>query len=224
MSLTRILESQAMDSDEEARDYDAMDHAGVNATFCADLLELTSELDPILDVGTGTARIPIELCRRAPRARVVAIDLAESMLRFAERNVAAAGLSAAISLELRDAKALPYADGSFRGAISNTILHHIPEPLPAVREMRRVVGRGGILFIRDLIRPETEEAVRTLIERYVANANPNQRALFEASLRAAFTLHEVRGLAGACGIPASAVQQTSDRHWTLAYSIGSEQA
>jgi ubiquinone/menaquinone biosynthesis C-methylase UbiE len=224
MSLTRILEPEVMDSDEEALDYDTMDHAGVNATFCADLLALTSELDPLLDVGTGTALIPIELCRRAPHARVIAIDLATSMLRRAERNVAAAGLSSAISLELRDAKALPYADGSFRGAVSNTILHHIPDPLPAMREIRRVVGRGGILFLRDLIRPETDDAVRMLVERYAANDTPNQRALFEASLQASFTLDEVRALAEACGVPASAVQQTSDRHWTLVHAVGSEQA
>jgi ubiquinone/menaquinone biosynthesis C-methylase UbiE len=224
MSLPRILEREVMDSDEEARDYDAMDHAAVNATFCADLLALTSELDPILDVGTGTALIPIELCRRAAHARVVAIDLATSMLRLAARNVAAAGLSSAISLELQDAKALPYADGSFRGAMSNTILHHIPDPLPAIREMRRVVGQGGILFLRDLIRPQTDEAVQVLVERYASNATPEQRALFEASLRASFTLDEMRTLAEASGIPGSAVQQTSDRHWTLAHVVRSEQA
>jgi ubiquinone/menaquinone biosynthesis C-methylase UbiE len=224
MSLPRILEPEVMDSDEEARDYDAMNHTAVNAAFCADLLALTSDLDPTLDVGTGTALIPIELCRRARQAKVVAIDLAQSMLRRAEANIVAAGLSAAISLEFRDAKALPYADGWFRCAISNTILHHIPDPFFAVREMKRVVRPGGVLFIRDLIRPETDDAVQAFCERYCADDTPQQRALFDASLRASFTLDEARALARSCGIPESAVQQTSDRHWTLAHHVGSERA
>jgi ubiquinone/menaquinone biosynthesis C-methylase UbiE len=64
-------------------------------------------------VGTGTALIPIELCRRASSARVVAIDLAGWMLRLAAANVERAGLGAAISVERADAKALPYEDASF---------------------------------------------------------------------------------------------------------------
>ena len=48
--------------------------------------------NPILDVGTGTAQIPIELCRRASDAQVVAIDLAEHMLQLGRDNVRRAGL------------------------------------------------------------------------------------------------------------------------------------
>jgi hypothetical protein len=43
-----------------------------------------------------------------------------------------------------------------------------------------------------------------------------QRALFDASLRAALTVDEVRALVGPLGIAPAAVQATSDRHWTLA--------
>jgi hypothetical protein len=42
--------------------------------------------------------------------------------------------------------------------------------------------------------------------------------LFEASLRAALTLDEVRAMVLPLGIPESAVQRTSDRHFTLAFS------
>jgi hypothetical protein len=43
-----------------------------------------------------------------------------------------------------------------------------------------------------------------------------QRALFEASLLAALTADEVRGMVAPLGIPGDAVRSTSDRHWTLA--------
>src|SRR5947209_13366565 len=109
--LPRVLEPEVMDSAEEARDYDAMDHATVNRAFVADFLAAAgrrADLNPILDVGTGTAQIPIELCRQWPAARVTGIDLAEHMLRLGRDNVRRAGLDDRIRLERCDAKQLPY--------------------------------------------------------------------------------------------------------------------
>src|SRR3984957_18640332 len=95
----RTLEPEVMDTEDEARDYDAMDHAEVNGRFVGDLLAYRPQVGEVLDVGTGTARIPIELCGRAPGAKVVAIDLADHMLTLARANVARAKLEARIALE-----------------------------------------------------------------------------------------------------------------------------
>src|SRR5437899_1487386 len=99
--LPRVLEPEVMDSPDEAADYDAMDHAEVNRRFVDDVLQagltdensgqhpndggVNDEPSPIdvLDLGCGTAQIPIELCRRNPRVRVLAVDLADEMLRVA---------------------------------------------------------------------------------------------------------------------------------------------
>src|SRR5436305_1072198 len=78
--LPRVLEPEVMDSPEEARDYDAMDHSHVNRVFVTDFLAVWRGRGPVLDVGTGTAQIPIELCRQTDAATVVGIDLAEHML------------------------------------------------------------------------------------------------------------------------------------------------
>ncbi len=155
---------------------------------------------------------------------MLGIDLAASMLRLAEQNVRRAGLSASISLEFQDAKALPYSSGAFRCVISNTILHHIPDPALPLREMVRVLGPGGLLFVRDLIRPDTDAEVQALCERYAAGANAHQRALLDASLRAAFTIEEVQRMVASYGVPTSAIRQTSDRHWTLIHRIGGDRA
>ena len=130
--LPRVLEPEAMDTAEEARDYDAMDHAAVNARFVADFLAAHGPCrgGEILDVGTGPGRIAIALCRADPAARVLALDLAEAMLDLARRNVAAAGLTVRIACVQGDAKGLPWPDGRFEAVISNTIVHHIPDPAP----------------------------------------------------------------------------------------------
>jgi ubiquinone/menaquinone biosynthesis C-methylase UbiE len=217
MPLPRVLEPEVMDSDEEARDYDAMDHGAVNARFCEDLLALEPDLRRTLDVGTGTAQIPIELCKRAPEARVLAIDLAESMLRIGARNVERAALSGAITLALVDAKDLGGGTRPFSAVVSNSIIHHIPTPINALREMVRVLAPGGVLFVRDLLRPADDAAVSALVETYARDESPRQRALFDASLRAALTLEEVRAFCDELGIAREAVQQTSDRHVTSAW-------
>jgi ubiquinone/menaquinone biosynthesis C-methylase UbiE len=220
--LPRILEPEVMDSLDEAVDYDAMDHSAVNRLFVDDFLAAVDRLRVtdrplrVIDVGTGTARIPIELCRRADFARVTAVDLASHMLQIGQRNVIQAGLESAIRLEQIDAKGLPYADGEFDGVISNSILHHIPDPLAAFRELHRVLKVGGILFVRDLLRPVDAATLERLVATYAGGANTHQRQMFRDSLHAALTLDEVGGLLAAVELPRDWLAQTSDRHWTIA--------
>lgn len=220
--LKRVLEPEIMDSPQEAADYDAMDHQAVNRAFVADFraaakaagIDLAAPGVRILDLGAGTAQIPIELVRQEPQARLLAIDLAASMLELARRNLAAAEMENRIELEQVDAKRLPYADGRFAAAISNSIVHHIPEPAVALAEACRVVRSGGVVFVRDLLRPASDAEVRTLVNAYAGDANERQRQLFDASLRAALSLEEIRETVARLGFEPDTVRQTSDRHWT----------
>src|SRR5690242_4396570 len=110
--LERVLEPEVMDSAEEARDYDSMDHSQVNQLFVSNLLSFHAGPVRVLDVGAGTAQIPIELCRRHPGVRVVAIDMAQHMLDLGRRNVERVGFVDRIELRLCDAKQMPFADAS----------------------------------------------------------------------------------------------------------------
>jgi len=213
-----------------------MDHAEVNARFCDDFLAFASmngrpalgmRVPPrVIDFGTGTALIPVALCSRAAGFPVVAIDLAEHMLALGRTNVTRAGLANRVLLERVDAKGTPYEDGAFGATISNSIVHHIPEPSRCLAEMWRVTAKAGLLFVRDLHRPESEAEVDRLVALYGGEppADPahvasfeNMRALFRASLCASLTVAEIVEMVAPLGVPASAVRMTSDRHWTLAY-------
>ncbi|HLK39194.1 MAG TPA: class I SAM-dependent methyltransferase [Polyangiaceae bacterium] len=224
MPLPRVLEPEVMDTAQEASDYDAMDHTQVNARFCDDLAAAHGRRARVLDVGTGTALIPLELCRRWPDVQVWAVDLADSMLILARRNVARAGLSARVRVERRDARSMPWPSESFDAVVSNSLVHHIPEPGEVLREMWRLVGRGGCLFVRDLVRPESADRVADLVATYapIPEVEPVQRAmherqrsLFEASLRAALTVREAAGMLAALPAAEGAARVTSDRHWTV---------
>lgn len=223
--LQRVLEPEVMDTLEEALDYDAMDHSSVNDRFCSDVLAEGPVGTKVLDVGTGTALIPIGLCKRAPALRVVGIDLAQHMLDVGEKNVIATRLGDRITLAKGDAKAMSYASGSFDSIVSNSIIHHIPEPITVLVEMLRVTRPGGLVFVRDLVRPEDEAAIDRLASTYgEPPADANQRAafqrqlaLFRASLGAALTVEEVDAMVTKAGGPSGSVRQTSDRHWTLSF-------
>ena len=214
--LPRILETEAMDTEAEAVDYDSMDHREVNRIFVSDLLAAGPGEGWILDLGTGTAQIPIELCRRHARAKVLAIDMALHMLRLAQKNVAQAGLTERIRVERVDAKRLPYADGSFATVASNSIVHHIPEPIVVLDEAWRVLAPGGLIFIRDLFRPDDEATVEHLVETYAAGASEHQKQMLADSFHAALTVEEVRRIVTPFGVAPETVRATSDRHWTWA--------
>jgi len=216
--IPRMLEPEAMDTAEDVRQYDAMDHAEVNSRFVSDFLSVHGPCrgGNIIDVGTGTARIPIALAGADGQARVLALDLSETMLAQAAINIAAAGMSSRIQTHHGDAKALLdfFGAGIFEGVISNTIIHHIASPSPALETMARLVAIGGTLMVRDLARPDSQSEVVRLTDTYAAGETPHARALFEASLNAALTLDEIRTLVGCLGLEPDDVTMTSDRHWT----------
>jgi len=247
--LPRTLEPEVMDDEQDAIEYDQMDHSAVNQTFVADLLAFAAisfqdfgsvgrashpwqedgatdtdseeqepafSLGDVLDVGTGTALIPIELCRRHPYCRVMATDMATSMLNLAVYNVSVASMDSRITLNQVDAKKMVFQDEYFDVVISNSIIHHIPEPSEVFREMDRVLRPGGILFVRDLLRPGDLATLETLVLTYAGSETEYSRKLFSDSLHAALTLDEVRQQVAQFGYSSDAVSQTSDRHWTLA--------
>lgn len=217
--LPRILEPEVMDTPEEAMAYDEMDHSAVNRLFVDDLSAAANQQgcglgSEVLDLGTGTARIPIELCSRGGDVRVVAVDLSVSMLDLARITVELAGLTRRIMLARVDAKGLPYASGRFPSVMSNSIVHHIPDPRVALAEAWRVLAPGGLMFVRDLLRPADQATLAGLVETYAADCTEHQRQLFADSLRAALTVEEISEMVAEFGAPPHTVQATSDRHWT----------
>jgi len=212
--LARVLEPEVMDTAEEAAEYDAMDHDAVNRRFCEDLLAVEPEPRRVVDVGTGTARIPVALCELHPRCSIVATDLAEHMLAVARANIV--GSRERIELVRVDAKGSTLPAHAFDVVMSNSIVHHIPEPALFFAEVVRLCAPGGLIFVRDLERPRDEAGLQHLVDTYARDETERARGLFRDSLRAALTVDEVVELVRPLGISGDAVTRTSDRHWTMA--------
>ncbi len=212
----RILEPEIMDTAEAASQYDEMDHEQVNRQFVDDLLAGGEVGTDVIDLGTGTALIPIALCNRVETVRVLAIDASGEMLSLAKRRLEFAMLTDRVQLAQADCKSLSgFSSGMADLVISNSLFHHLPDPALALRSAIRLLRPGGRLFIRDLARPATLGDVERLVSIYATNEAEPARAMFRDSLLAALSLDEARELFASQGFSPETVTMTSDRHWTF---------
>ena len=96
----------------------------------------------IADVGCGNGAYLAELASRAAVNRVIGMDLSPGMLAAASaRGIGTAALVNA------DATALPLRSASVDLTLAMHMLYHVPDPLDAVREMRRVTRPGGFVVV-----------------------------------------------------------------------------
>ena len=106
----------------------------------------------ILDVGCGPGTITRELTELVgPTGRVVGIDPAAEVLDEAR---AATGPCAPMDqpnlhFQVGDVMALSFPDATFDVVHAHQVLQHLPDPVAALREMRRVTRPGGIIAVRD---------------------------------------------------------------------------
>jgi ubiquinone/menaquinone biosynthesis C-methylase UbiE len=214
--LERVLEQEVMDSQQDADEYASFDNTSVNEEFVSRALELAPTTGRVLDIGTGPADISILLAQRAPGLRIVAIDLGEHMLAMARDNVRRAGLGDRVEIRKADAKATGLAAASFDMVISNSLVHHIPEPAALFREIARVASQRAGLFIKDLHRPETELELDHLVDVYASGCTNYQRRAFRESLHAGLTVSEVRALCSSLDWEGVEIARASDRHWCVA--------
>jgi SAM-dependent methyltransferase len=103
----------------------------------------------VLDIGCGTGALLAELCRAG--AEVTGVDTFQEAggidRRIAETRLREGGFAA--ELVESSASSMPFPKESFDLAVSIGMLEHVaPESRPAMlREMFRVIKRGGFLFL-----------------------------------------------------------------------------
>ena len=104
--------------------------------------------DPLmLDVATGTGRLPLLMARNASfDGHVVGLDASRRMLNVAREKVAAEHFERYITLMRHDAAELPFANHSYDIVTCLEALEFLPDPQGALEEMCRVLCPGGLLL------------------------------------------------------------------------------
>jgi SAM-dependent methyltransferase len=97
--------------------------------------------ETVADVGCGNGAYLAELARRDHAGPVLGMDLSVGMLQAARAGAPGAGLACA------DATALPVRDDASGLTLAMHMLYHVPDPLAAVRELRRITRPGGQVLV-----------------------------------------------------------------------------
>jgi demethylmenaquinone methyltransferase/2-methoxy-6-polyprenyl-1,4-benzoquinol methylase len=112
----------------------------------------------MLDVGTGTGDLAIEISRTAirhgKRVGIEAIDFNADMLIIARRKITGKGVSG-INLKKMDALSLDYPAGKFDVVTSGFVMRNLDDLNRFAREAYRVTKHGGKAVILDMARPES---------------------------------------------------------------------
>jgi len=104
----------------------------------------------VLDVATGTGRLPLCLLRQWDfQGRVIGLDLSRRMLDIARRKTY--WQRHRVALVREDAMALPFPDDAFHAVACLEAMEFLPRPLQALAEMVRVLKPGGQLVVTNRV-------------------------------------------------------------------------
>jgi ubiquinone/menaquinone biosynthesis C-methylase UbiE len=154
MTVKRIpLNQEAIEGPEVVAQYDK--YAGIYILpeykyFVWKILHRGIRSGRVLDVGTGTGRLAIELAKsKGCDFNIIGLDISEDMLKKARGKARSAGVDDITQFCLASASSLPFPDQSFDLVISYASLHHWFQPVTVLNEMCRVVKDTGTILIRD---------------------------------------------------------------------------
>jgi trans-aconitate methyltransferase len=212
--MERQPEPELMLEGEQARAYAQADFSGPHEHF----VDLFVERFPepvnglVLDLGCGPGDVSLRFAARHPVCMVHGIDGSPAMLAAGAelRRRHPAGPRVSLFQGLLPAASGPAAP--YDTIISNSLLHHLPDPRVLWAVIIRDGAAGARVFVMDLCRPESAEQVAALVARHAADEPEVLRRDFEHSLFAAFTLQEVRAQLREAGLESFRAEQVSDRH------------
>lgn len=214
--MKRTPEPELMDSFAQVAAYAAADFAEGNQAFAARVVEALRDIASgrLIDLGCG----PGDICRRIAAHlkswRIEGLDAGPNMLDTARRHTVAHPAGERIDFRLSHLPDDRLPEHAYQAVVSNSLLHHLPEPAALWSTIRRIGAPGAYVQVMDLERPSTRTAAKSLVEQYAIDEPTVLREDFLNSLHAAYTAEEVEKQLNRAGL-LLAVERISDRHWLV---------
>jgi len=157
-ALGRVMEARAARSrsffDAVGTEWDALRKVFNDETLRARAVARLVGPDLVVaDVGTGTGILASELARLG--LRVIGVDHSSRMLEAARAKLTQEGLDG-VELRQGEASALPLETAEVDAALAHMVIHYLPSPAEAIREMARVVKPGGAVVVVDFVSHDHE--------------------------------------------------------------------
>jgi 2-polyprenyl-3-methyl-5-hydroxy-6-metoxy-1,4-benzoquinol methylase len=214
--MKRTLEPELMDDPEQALAYARADFEKENQGFVDRFREYFPEFTEghVLDLGCGPGDIPVRFVRAFPLCRITGVDASEAMIGLADAAVKQAGLADRIAFRCERFQGVSLTE-SADAAVSNSLLHHVPNPLQFWYRLRQLVRAGSPVLVMDLLRPDSSEEAQAIVDRYAAKESEILRRDFYRSLLAAFTEDEVAAQLAEMNLSRLVIDVVDDRHWVV---------
>ena len=191
--------------------YDAFENTVNRASYEGTALAVAQMIGPgdeVLECACGTGAISAAIAPAC--ARLVATDYSEGMLKQARKKLAR---FPHVVVEQADITDLHYADDSFDAVVAGNVIHLLPEPGDALKELKRVVRPGGTIIVPTYVIPKKRAHTMFLrvISRFGVHFQEHfdpvsYRAFFERMGCTGVTYRVVRGR-----IPCVIASFTNDR-------------
>ena len=144
--------------DNIAHSYDLLNHRlsfGIDYMWRKTAIKQLAPYKPkaMLDIATGTGDFAIMAAKKLRPRQVVGIDISEGMMRIGAEKVKAAGLDGIISFKKEDCEHMSYADNTFDAITTAFGIRNFQNLDACLKEMCRVLKKGGQLSILELSRP-----------------------------------------------------------------------
>jgi trans-aconitate methyltransferase len=210
--MERQLEPELMEDPDQVEAYAGADFSIPHNDFIERIrrfIDRTYFNGSALDLGCGPGDITFRFARAFPFCRIDAVDGSRPMI---ERARASAG-SLVPRIRFIHGK-LPFVtlpQQNYEIIFSNSLLHHLPDSQILWRSIKTYSRPGTRVAVMDLLRPDSIQAARSLVEAY-AGEEPNilQRDFYH-SLLAAFSLEEIKAQLIRADLRLN-LEQISDRH------------
>jgi cyclopropane fatty-acyl-phospholipid synthase-like methyltransferase len=214
--MDRILEPELMEDEAQVFAYAHADFEEENQGFVERFRDYFPDFSEgrVLDLGCGPADIPIRFAKLYPACQVMGVDASAQMIKIGNQAVRQAGLSDRIMLRCERFETIAGANVA-DGGISNSLLHHVPNPLLFWNKLRQLVKPGSPVLVMDLLRPESSEEAQAIVDRYAVNEPEVLRRDFYNSLLAAFTEDEVTTQLARMNLTRLLIDVPDDRHWVV---------
>ncbi|HEX9284829.1 MAG TPA: class I SAM-dependent methyltransferase [Nitrospirales bacterium] len=214
--MNRVLEPELMDDQEQALVYAKADFEEENQGFVDRFLEFYPEFTSghVLDLGCGPADIPIRLARALPDCRMTGVDGSAPMIALGAEAIRAAGLANRITLRCERFQETVLEERA-DAVISNSLLHHVPNALQFWYAVKKLAQPGAVILVMDLLRPESPEAAKAIVEQYAADEPAILRRDFYNSLLASYTEDEVAAQLTEMNLSRLLIDVLDDRHWIV---------
>jgi len=216
--MQRIPEPELMTDEAQAIAYANADFEEPHNHFIELLKESIGDQLPdsgtAMDLGCGAADISIRFAKAFPNYQIDALDGAEAMLAEGVKAVNASGSTQRIHLIEAYLQETTLVNMEYDLIFSNSLLHHLHDPMLLWNAIKNAKGKPSV-FIMDLMRPENDDMVDTLADKYARNEPEVLQRDFHNSLKAAFTPEEVVLQLAPAGLEGFKVTVVSDRHMTI---------